>query len=443
MIAKNKQKVLAGFLLFLGFMAICTLIAKGIYKNGLPRVQTGKAEKKSLYYEISARGSVMPGEIYGVYVPQGLRVETVSAQVGEQVKEGDLLFIVDMEDLEEQIRESTRRKDYLNAQIKDLDNAAGRLSSDRKKLEEQLLADYDNLVKEYDLKVSNAEIAMESARLRMEAVKEDVSGSDLESQILRKEYEAATNAVAEARLRKEEVVKEWNRSLESSREESIAELAQKVQLRGELAGCEETLKKLKDIKEGQGYILAPEAGTLLNCAVETGSRTGDGACLLYARSGDGVEVDVPEVEGAILSIGDSVNLQCKSILGDNRKFEGRIRYQESANGHKILHIEADVSGLPAGQTVQMSYSYNSETYDMVIPRRALYQDNSLYYVYVLEQVEGILGTEYRPRKEIVTLLEQNGEYAAIRSSSVDAETEIIMSSNKEISEETAVRVVSK
>ena len=439
---EKKQTILAGFILFLGFMAICTLIAKGIYKNGLPRVQIGRAEKKSLYYEINGRGSVMPGEIYGVYVPQGLRVETVPVQVGEQVQEGDVLFVVDLEDLAEQIQQLTRRKDNLNAQIKDIDNTASRLSSEKKKLEEQLLADYDNLVEEYDLQVSNAEIALESAKLRKEAAKEDVSGSDLEYQLLKKEYAAASNAVAEARLRREEAIKEWNRSLEASREAITTDLAAKVQLRGELAECEETLKKLQEIKEGQGQIAAPEAGVLLNCVVETGSRTGDGACMIYAKSGDGVEVSVPEEEGAILSIGDQVKLQCKSALGDNRKFDGRIRYQESANGQRTLHIEADVSGLPAGQSVQMSYSYNSETYDLVISRSALHQDSVVYFVYVLEQVEGILGTEYRPRKETVTLLEKNAEYAAIRSSAIDGETEIIMGSNKEFSEETAVRVVS-
>lgn len=439
---EKKQTILAGFILFLGFMAICTLIAKGIYKNGLPRVQIGRAEKKSLYYEINGRGSVMPGEIYGVYVPQGLRVETVPVQVGEQVQEGDVLFVVDLEDLAEQIQQLTRRKDNLNAQIKDIDNTASRLSSEKKKLEEQLLADYDNLVEEYDLQVSNAEIALESAKLRKEAAKEDVSGSDLEYQLLKKEYAAASNAVAEARLRREEAIKEWNRSLEASREAITTDLAAKVQLRGELAECEETLKKLQEIKEGQGQIAAPEAGVLLNCVVETGSRTGDGACMIYAKSGDGVEVSVPEEEGAILSIGDQVKLQCKSALGDSRKFDGRIRYQESANGQRTLHIEADVSGLPAGQSVQMSYSYNSETYDLVISRSALHQDSVVYFVYVLEQVEGILGTEYRPRKETVTLLEKNAEYAAIRSSAIDGETEIIMGSNKEFSEETAVRVVS-
>ena len=57
----------------MGFMLVCTVAAKGIYRNGLPRVWLCKAEKGSLHYEINGTGTILPGETYGVYVPQGLR----------------------------------------------------------------------------------------------------------------------------------------------------------------------------------------------------------------------------------------------------------------------------------------------------------------------------------------------------------------------------------
>lgn len=440
----KKRTIFMGFLVFLGCMAVCTVVAKGIYKNGLARVQVAKPEKKSLSYQINGRGSVMPGEIYGVYVPEGLRIKTVPVQIGVSVQEGDVLLLVDLEDLEEKLQEETSQRDYLKAQIKDMDNAAGRQSKEKKKLEEQLLADYDNLVEEQNLLVSNAKLAMESARLRMDAAEpsEDVSGSDLQYLLLKKEYEAAKNAVEQARLNREEAVREWNRSLEESREEVTADLAARVKLESERSQCESTIKKLQTLKDHQGQVCAPEEGMLLRCLVEAGSRAGDGACLMYTRSGDGVEVSVSEEAGNRLSIGDKVTLQCKSSLGDSRRLEGVVRYRESENGQCTLQIEADVTGLPAGQTVQMSYSCSSERYETVIPMSALYQNNSSCFVYVLEQVEGILGTEYRPRKIPVTLLEQNGEYAAIKGSSIDGDSDIIIDSSKELSEEEAVRVIS-
>lgn len=446
--AENKKRaVLAGFLIFLGFMAVCTVIAKGIYKNALPRVQTNTAEKKSLHYEINASGNVMPGEIYGVYVPQGLRVETVFARVGAQVKEEEVLFLVDREDLEEQIRTLKEQERYLSAQISDLDKEADAQGKEKKKLEEKLLADHDALAAKLDLQVENAEIAMESARLRMEAaegnVSDDVSGSDLQYELLKKEYEEAQNAVEEAKLNRQETLMEWERNLTDSREAVTVQTAAKVRLSGELSQCGRTLEKLQEISEHQGKICAPEAGTVLNCSVAPGERTGDGAGILYARSGDGVEVTLSAQDGALLSIGDTVELRCKSALGDNRVFDGRIRYRENREGQSALYLEADVTGLPSGQAVQMSYRFDSETYDLVIPQRALYQTDSGSFVYVLEQTEGILGMEYRPRREYVSVLEQNGEYAAIRSAAIDALTPIIVSSNKELTEDTAVRPVSE
>ena len=130
---------------FLGFMLVCTVAAKGIYRNGLPRVWLCQAEKKSLHYEINGTGTILPGETYGVYAPQGLRVYTSSVRVGEQFQEGDVLFELDMDDLERAIQEETAGQNYLRAQINDLAGEQTRQSQEKKRLEERLLADYDSL----------------------------------------------------------------------------------------------------------------------------------------------------------------------------------------------------------------------------------------------------------------------------------------------------------
>ncbi|MDE6700326.1 MAG: HlyD family secretion protein, partial [Acetatifactor sp.] len=169
----KKRGILAGFLLFMGFMLFCTVVAKGIYRNELPRVRLCQVEKRSIHYEINGVGNILPGETYGVYAPQGLRVYTASVRIGEQIQEGDVLFELDMDDLERQIQEETARQNYLRAQINDLANAQSRQNQEQKKLEERLLADYDNLVTQQDLLVNNAELAAESAKLRMKDAKDN------------------------------------------------------------------------------------------------------------------------------------------------------------------------------------------------------------------------------------------------------------------------------
>lgn len=427
--------------MFLCFMLVCTVTAKGIYRNGLPRVWLCQTEKRSLHYDIYGVGNILPGETYGVYTPQGLRVYTVPVRTGEQIQEGDVLFELDMDDLERQIQEETAQQNYLRAQINDLAGAQTRQDQERKRLEERLLADYDSLVAQQDLLVNNAELAAESARLRMKEAEKNDEYTALDYGLYKKTYEQAENALQQAKIDREEAIRDWNRRLEDARADVDSVTAERVRLFGELVIRERTLEQLKQLKEAGGQVLAKEAGTVLECAVETGGRTADGACVLYTKTGDGVEVKLAEEDGKHLSIGDKVSLQCKSSLGETRRFDGIVRYQENQNGQHVLRIEADVSGLPAGQTVSMSYSCNSENYDMVIPVSALYEDMSASYVYVVEEVEGILGTENRARKISVTVLEKAGGYAAISSAALGPDSEIIERSNKEFTENEAVRVM--
>ncbi len=425
----------------MGFMLVCTVAAKGIYRNGLPRVWLCKAEKGSLHYEINGTGTILPGETYGVYVPQGLRIHTSSVRTGEQIQEGDVLFVLDMDDLERQIREETASLNHLRAQINDLAGEQTRQDQERKRMEERLLADYDALVAQQDLLVNNAELAAESARLRMKDAENDDEQSALDYGLYKKAYEQAQNTLEQARLDREEAIRNWNRSLEDARADKGSSTAERVRLSGELVARERTLDQLKQLKEDEGKIIAQEAGTVLKCAVGTGERTVDGACVLYTRTGDGVEVKLAEEDGKRLSIGDKVSLQCKSSLGEMKRFQGIVRYQENQDGQHVLRIDADVSGLPAGQTVSMNYSCNSESYDMVIPISALYEELGSGYVYVEEEVEGILGTEHRTRKVSVTVLERNGGYAAISSAALGPDSRIIERSNKEFTENEAVRVM--
>ncbi|MCM1111920.1 MAG: hypothetical protein NC399_01560 [Muribaculum sp.] len=437
----GKKGILAGLAVFLGFMLACTVAAKGIYSNGLPRVQLCQPEKKSLHYEIDGRGAVLPGMTYGVYVPQGVRVHTVCVRAGEQIREGDALLELDAADLEVRIQEAASERNYLKAQLDDLTSGADRQSREQKRLAERLQEDYEGLLAQQDLLVENAKLAVESARIRMAEIGEDPSGTDLAYKTAEKELELAENALEQARLNRIEALQNWSRSLEDAQDGLLQATAERVRLSGELAAQDRTLEEFKQLQEDGGKVFAKEAGTVLECMTKTGARTGDGACILYTKSGDGVEITLPETDGQRLSIGDVVSLQCKTVIGENRRFEGTVAYQESENGQRTLRIEADVSGLPAGQTVSMNYSCNSESYETVIPDSALYRDSFSAWVYTVEEVEGILGTEHRIRRMPVTVLEENGQYAAVTGAGLTQESRIVERSNQELAENAAVRVM--
>lgn len=442
-----KKGVFSGFLIFLAFMAVCTVIAKGIYKAGLARVSTCHPEKMSISHRIHGVGSIVPGQEYGVYTAAGLRVQAVFVQAGEKVEAGAPLFAVDMQDLQEQIQETQAQADYLQAQIKDLEGTGKEQGQAKEIQAARLQADYDLLVHEQDLLIEACELAENSARLRMkdaqQQVKEGAAESDLEAKLLKVEYERAQNATEQAKFHKEEVLREWNRSLEDAQRKAFEGTAQTVRLRGELAAEKVKLEQLNALTEAQGIVSMAEDSLILGSLLEIGQRTPDGACIFYTALDDAGEIEVPlgEDDAAMLSMGESVNLQYKTAIGETKKETGVISYIGQENGRKLLRIETEATGMLPGQTVSMDTVYKSETYRMVLPLGALTEDNTgVSVVYVVEQCEGILGTEERVRKIPVTVLERNESYAAVESVGLDENSEVVRSSSKVLQEDDVVRV---
>ncbi|MCM1090742.1 MAG: hypothetical protein NC413_07825 [Muribaculum sp.] len=441
-----KKGVLSGFLIFLAFMAVCTVIAKGIYKAGLARVSVCQPEKMSISHRIHGVGSIVAGEEYGVYTVAGLRVQAVFVQAGEKVAAGADLFAVDMQDLQAELAAAQAQADYLQAQLKDLEGAAKEQGQEKELQAARLQADYELLVHEQDLLIEACELAEDSARLRLkdaqQQVKEGTVESDLDAKLLKVEYERAQNATEQARFHKEEVLREWNRSLEDAQRKALEETAQTVRLRGELAAEKVKLEQLNTLAEAEGRVSIAEESLILGSLLEIGQRTPDGACILYTALDDAGEIEVPLEEGdaALLSMGDSVNLQYKTAIGETRKETGIISYIGQEDGRRLLRIETEATGMLPGQTVNMETVYKSETYGLVLPVGALVEESTGICVFVVEQYEGILGMEERVRKIPVTVVEQNESYAAVNSVGLDENSAVVQSSSKTLQEGDVVRV---
>ena len=80
----------------------------------------------------------------------------------------------------------------------------------------------------------------------------------------------------------------------------------------------------------------------------------------------------------------------------------------------------------------------SEIYDYVVPLKALHNEGG-NCVYVLEEKNGILGTELSVRSLTVRLLEQNEDYAAIADELLTGDIKIVTESDKELSNGIAVK----
>lgn len=444
---KKKKRVLAGFGCFLAFMAVCTLITKGIYTSGMPKVTVMNPEQRTLTHHITLQGWVRPKQEYGIYVQAGLLVETVYTDRGEIVREGTPLFQVRMEDLERLIAGTEADIRYRQALLADEAGRRRDAQQERETSLDGMREDYDGMLRELDIAVEKKQLAYEAAKQDRQRAAEafgSVSGGDagtLESCELA-ESQAALEA-EEALLRREEAVREWNRQYGDTERGSYEATAETVSLMNQLEQSRRSLEKLQELCSAQGVVYAAEDGFLVENRLQAGEYTPETACMLFVRREDAgvIEFVMDEESLGCLSIGDKVELEYRTESGEKQRREGVIAYVESQNGNDVAKVELPDAQLTIGQGVTLKYQFVTESYSTVISSQAIVKENELYFVYVVEEQEGFLGTEQRVRRINVTLSDSNLSLAAVESAVITPESRIVLSTDRELTEGDVVRLV--
>lgn len=448
--SKERKKVIYGFSMFLAFMAVCTLIAKGIYTSGLARVTMGKVQSLNISHKITGLGSVVAGQEYGVYVIEGLRVHTIFVKVGDSVKAGEALFQVKEEDLEQMLSEKEQLLKQIKAQFTDYNIGQQKEKGNRQKQVTRIQQDYDSLIREQDIQIKQRQIELEIAKQNLKRQEELASvsgGNGANTDMYQLAVNQATIALEAAILNKEEAVKNWSRSMEDAKNEAEwnGETAQRINLNQQITQLEEECEELRELRQAEGIVYAKETGTIISSQILIGERTMDTACMLYAKESDKVmvEVTLTSQDMEFISIGDIVTLSYKSRDGESKHIEAPVDFIENYQDFGVARfLLSEADKISIGQLVDVEYVSKSELYSIVIPKYALHKgEMGDFYVYVVEEQEGILGMENRIRETMVTVLEENYQFAAIQSEFLTKDSVIVMNSNKDITENDIVRIV--
>lgn len=164
---KRLEKWIKIFLAFLAFAWLCTIISKSIYVSGLTRVKTETASKKYVEHIVETDGIVITGGEIAVNTQSGLRVDRIYVRQGDTVKEGDVLFTIDLADISNQISEKETelaRKQY------DLSDIQTNAVIDSQKREAALLwaqEDYDTADYETSVAKERAKEALDKAETEL------------------------------------------------------------------------------------------------------------------------------------------------------------------------------------------------------------------------------------------------------------------------------------
>lgn len=447
----RKKKIIIGFLIFLGLMWLCTVISKSIYASKLPVVTTAQTEQKYVEHRVSVEGIVIAGDKSPITALGGLRVANLPVQVGDRVEEGDVLFSIDMEDLEEIMEEKQTQISKLQVQI-DTILSNEELAKQKKALEEERAReDYDELAKYKDTLVGRAaeevrqaedEIEETADERRQEQEKgverseeeaeQEEENRKAEDKALKDALQAAAYAEADAKWERDNAVKEAGRKVEDillpENEDATLSVYQL-----ELAGLQAELEQYQAVKTADGKIAAQKGGLITDIYISVGDRIPASAVMLIA------DEEVPCQFKAVLDkeqkkyvgLEDEVSLK---LDGGSKEMEVSVDYlseSETMPGSYEIYINLPEGKGTPGLSGTMTHTESGEKYSRCISPEAIHKEDSRSYVYVVKEREGILGMEYYVEEVNVKILDENESWAAIEGALED-ESQIIVSATGEV-----------
>lgn len=460
---KRKKRIGAGLAVFMAFMWMCTLISKSVYASRLPMVSTISAESKYIEHVVEAEGIVEAGAKIPVTALSGLRVETLAVRAGNKVEEGDILFTVDLEDLKKMMEEQELACEKTQLQIDALAHNQ-ELLQNRKALEEaRAREDYDALARYQDTlvgraaeNVAQAEEALGKLQEENRAHEGDWEKEDGETKTedemeaeqkareeeeerLKQELQAAAYAEADAKWNRDNIIKDAGRKVEDTQQEADTDAAMAL-YQAELGAAREKLDAYRAILEQEGKITASRGGMVTDVYVTEGGRVPDTAAFLLADDEVPCQfrVSLTKEQKTYVNLNDDVKLE----LDGGKKIDAKIDYlaeNENAPGSYTALLQlAEGTGMP-GLSGKLTRSEAGEKLPCCISLPALHEENGRYFVYVVNEREGILGTEYYVEEINVSVTDKNDRLAAVEGA-ITGESRIIESSTKEVKKGDVVRL---
>lgn len=404
---ESKKKLWRGFALFMAVMLIMTYVSRMVYVSRMPRVKWSYPASASIRNKITAEGTVEAVGARAVIGLDGLLVEKVCVAAGDRMEAGTVLYEVNMEDLLAQLAELHAQEEAWQKQ----EQAKRREAAVNTTRAQE---DYDMNVIELDRRIAEETKELEELM------------EDLDTHMFRIPEEDASDetwiAWADERLRFDRRIAEKERLIED------------IQLEKEKI-LRQADREVEDARRAQSA--AEHAGDVLEVMMQSGMRMGSDAVLRYADdTGSRIfRTVITQEQKSFVHTGDTVQL---TFPGSAREVSGMIDSIVQENGSYTVTIRL-APGVAAGCTEGvMELDSTSEIYDFVIPIKALHNDGG-NTIYVLEEKEGILGTELSVRSMTVRLLDRNEEYAAIADELLSGDLKVVTDCDRELKNGIAVK----
>ena len=144
-------------------MLVFTIISRAVSGAAMARVKTVRISTGTIDHKVSGSGKVEAGKEVAVYTESGQRVKEICVQEGQSVEKGDVLFVLDMDRLEEQVLAAQQELEKIKLQDQDAKSNRDSQQENRALAKRRAMEDYNQAVSKGDTDVSNAKAAWDAA----------------------------------------------------------------------------------------------------------------------------------------------------------------------------------------------------------------------------------------------------------------------------------------
>ena len=478
-------RILAGFF---ALMLLFTFLSRATDSVNVAQVDTKTVQNQVITHEVTGTGKVMGTRERAVFTQEGQKVQQVYVQEGQTVKKGDVLLKFSVKYLEKTIKEKQDSIEVLQGKINDLISAQSVNQQKKNNEISSAQENYNSAVSSGNYSVQTAQNEAAIARQRLQAYYaqrdaqkdnipdedrfsdnsefDDLGNADNSGNVSAPENNTSGNtnntdnqdssqeqALIDDVRAKEQAVNDAmisrNKDIQSAgqsvRDAQIGDASDSTleNTQTELETAQKDLETLQKILARKGKVKSPCDGVIKSLNAVTGSQTGaEAAIVLYETKGTfRFQADVSKDDLKYIKTGQMATLKGadeKEI--ENAEIES-VKEDSNNENQYILSITVPKGTLSIGDTAEFTISQDAGPFNACVPLSALYEENGRYYVYVTDIQNTVLGDVMIARKTYVNVTDKNASTAALDSGSLSNDQKIVISTDREISNGSRIRLL--
>ena len=276
---KEKISIWKWIGLFFGTMILFTILSRAIYQHSTAVVTTKMPTSGTINHTVQITGKTVQNQELAVTTIGGLRIASICVNEGQQVKQGDVLFVLDLDYLDEVILK--QEQDMKKQQLSVWDAYAQNSNAQKQRENQQAQAEenYDNAVAKAQTAVDRAKRDLERAKTALENYRNGVTDDKAEEEALELACQEARTvyndavAVLEALEREiDDAISQAETELQQTALQSATQPPAETILTEETGSTEETTVPVEPVEIAEQAPIATELSPAQKAEIEASVR---------------------------------------------------------------------------------------------------------------------------------------------------------------------------